>query len=217
MTGLLEARPWLQNDSLARSNWSGFSLCMGIFRQTFVIESCLPVQEAWRKLLPVVKTNLLRCGECGQVLAGPFCSHCGQPAPPPLPQTWVQRHFSSGGFEFEGDLSPQEFNISRIISYRNSCIPIIRGRFEPSGAGTRIVIDMKMHPLGYVFLVGSATLSFSVLSMLAGSGQGLPVTGIVAFAAPCFFFAVSWVAFASEAGTARAALNRFWPPVGCSS
>ena len=34
------------------------------------------------------------------------------------------RHFSSGGFEFEGDISPQAFNVSRIISYRNSCIQV---------------------------------------------------------------------------------------------
>jgi hypothetical protein len=188
---------------------------MGIFRQKFVIESFLPVQEAWRKLLPVVKTNLPICAECGQTLDGAgavrFCSYCGQPTPPHLPQTWMQRHFSSGGFEFEGDVSPQAFNISRIISYRNSCIPIIRGRFEPSAIGTRIVIEMKMNSLGYVFLVGGITISFVVLSILAVNGQGLPVTGIAAFAAPCFIFLVCWIAFAAEAGTARAALSRFWP------
>lgn len=161
----------------------------------------------------MVKTNLPICAECGQTLAGAgavrFCSNCGQPAPPHLPQTWVQRHFSSGGFEFEGDVSPQEFNVSRIISYRNSCIPVIRGRFEPSAAGTRIVIEMKMHPLGYVFLVGRITISFVVLSILAVNGQGFPVTAVAAFAAPCFIFTVCWVAFALEASTARAALRRF--------
>ena len=190
------------------------SIYMGIFRQGFVIDSVLPVQDAWRKLLPVVKTYLPICVECGQTLGGVgpirFCSNCGQPAPPPLQQTWVQRHFSSG-FEFEGDVSPQAFNISRIISYRNSCIPVIRGRFEPSAAGTKIVIEMKMHPLGYVFLVGGTTIPFVVLSILAGDGQGVPVTAIAAFAAPCFLFTVCWVAFAGEAGTARAALSRLWP------
>jgi hypothetical protein len=123
----------------------------------------------------------------------------------------MQRHFTSGGFEFEGDLSPQGFNITRIISYRNSCIPEIRGRFEPSETGTKIVIEMTMHPLGYVLLVGGAGMSFTVLSMLAGSGQGLPVTAILAFAGPCVFFAVCWLAFAGEASTARGALSRVWP------
>lgn len=103
----------------------------------------------------MVKTNLPVCVECGQTLpesgAVRFCSKCGQPILP-LPQTWGQGLFASGGFEFEGDVSPQGFNITR-ITYRNSCIPVIRGRFEPSAIGTRIVIEMNMHPLGYVFLV----------------------------------------------------------------
>lgn len=175
-----------------------------------MIDSCLPIEEAWRKLLPLVKTNLRLCAECGQILAGHFCSRCGQPAPPPLQQSWAQRHFSSGGFEFEGDLSPRQFNISRIISYRNSCIPDIRGRFEPLAAGTRIVIEMKMNPLGYVFLIGGAAVSFIVPTILAVSGVGSAVTGLAAFVGPCFIFAVCWVAFAAEAGNARAALSRIW-------
>lgn len=187
---------------------------MGIFRQKFVIESLLPSTEAWKKLLPAVKTDRPMCAECGQILAGGgavrFCSNCGQPAPPPLPRSWAQRHFSTGGFEFEGCLSPQEFTISRIVSYRNSCIPVIRGRFEPSATGTRIVVEMKMHPLGYVFMVGGTTISFVVLSILAVNSPGTPVTGIGALAAPCFIFAVCWVAFAAEASTARAALSRRW-------
>jgi hypothetical protein len=123
----------------------------------------------------------------------------------------MQRHFSSGGFEFEGDISLQGFNITRIISYRNSCIPVIRGRFEPSDTGTRLVIEMTMHPMGYVFLVLGAAISFGVLSTFALDGQGSPVAAIAAFAAPCFIIAVCWVAFAGEASTARGALGRIWP------
>src|ERR1700733_10296347 len=126
---------------------------MAVFRQRFEIESLLPMQEAWKKLLPMVRTNLPICAGCGQALpeagAVRFCSKCGQPAGA-LPQTWEHGLFTSDGFEFEGDVSPQGFNISRIISYRNSCIPVIQGRFEPSATGTRIVIEMNMHPLGYV-------------------------------------------------------------------
>ena len=185
---------------------------MGIFRQTFVIDSALPAQEVWKKLLPVVKTNLPVCTECGNPVGGlHVCSLCGQPVPPPLPQTWTQRLFSSGGFEFEGDVSAQGFNITRIISYRNSCIPIVSGRFEPSATGTRIVIEMKMHPLGYVLLVGGAAISFVVFSALAGDGQASPVTAIAAFAVPCFFLVVCWLAFAGEARAARGALGRVWP------
>jgi hypothetical protein len=72
------------------------------------------------------------------------------------------------------------------------------------------VIEMKMHPMGYLFLVGGMTIPFVALSLIAVSGQGLPMTAVAAFAAPCFIFTVCWVAFAAEASIARAALSRFW-------
>jgi hypothetical protein len=189
------------------------SFHMAIFRQTFEIESSLPVQEAWRNLLPVVKTNLPICAECGQTLpeagAVRFGSKCGQPARP-LPQTWGQGLFACGGYEFEGDVSVQGFDVSRLINYRNSCVPVIQGRFEPSAIGTRIIIEMNMHPLGYVFLVGGAMISFVVVSVLA-SDQGSPLAAAAAFGVPCLIFTVCWIAFAAEARTAWAALSRLWP------
>jgi hypothetical protein len=69
---------------------------------------------------------------------------------------------------------------------------------------------MNMHPFGWVFLIGATTVSFFVLSILALSGQGLPATAILAFAAPCFFCIAAWAAFTVEANTARAALRRLW-------
>jgi hypothetical protein len=192
---------------------------MAIFRQRFVIETLFPVDEARKKLLAVVKTDLPKCAKCGDMLAAPgalFCSSCGQAvsrhAPPPQP--WLQRaFFSRRGFEFEGNIWPQGFRISRIINYRNSCIPIITGRFEPSSAGTRIVIEMKMHPLGWVFLVGGMGLSFLVPVVIVFSGDNGPssnVLAIVPFAAPCFIWMVCWLAFAAEASVARTAIRRIW-------
>jgi hypothetical protein len=179
---------------------------MALFRRQLVIESLLPPQEAWRNLLTVVKTNQTQCAACGQPLAGAthFCSHCGQPVAPPLPRTAQP--------QFEGYISPREFNITRIINYRNSRIPVIRGRFEPSPTGTKIVIEMTMHPFGYVFPIGGATLAFFVVSTLASDSQGFPVTAIAALAAPCVIALVCWIAFTSEANTARTALSQLWPP-----
>src|ERR1700722_6519969 len=140
--------------SVARS-WS----FVAIFRQSFAIESPFPIGDAWKRLLAVTQTDRPTCAGCGHILTLPgahFCSNCGQPVSlrAGLPKPWLLRALSSRkGFEFEGPVSPQKFQISRIISYRNSCIPMISGRFEPAGAGTRIVIEMRMHPLGYVFLI----------------------------------------------------------------
>ncbi len=191
---------------------------MEIFRQRFAIESPYPVDEARGKLLAVVRTDLPKCEKCGEMLAARgalFCSSCGQAVSrrAPLPKPWLLRAFSSRqGFEFEGSIRPEGFWISRIISYRNSCIPIVTGRFEPSGAGTRITIEMNMHPLGWVFLVGGMGLSFTIPTAILSANQSSSssVLAIVAFAAPCFIFMVCWLAFGAEASIARAAMRRIW-------
>jgi hypothetical protein len=191
---------------------------MAIFRQRFAIESLFPMDDAWKRLLAATKTDRPTCAGCGHILDGKvarFCSSCGQPVSPQasLPKPWLLRAFSSRkGFEFEGCVSPQEFRISRIISYRNSCIPIISGRFEPFGAGTRIVIEMAMHPLGYVFLVPGMGLSFLVPVMIlaGGNAPSSAFFAILPFAAPCFIGGLCWFVFAAEAGVAREALSRIW-------
>lgn len=190
---------------------------MAIFRQRFAIASPLPVDEARRKLLAVVKTRLPKCEKCGELLTGTgvlFCSSCGQAVnQDAVPrQSFLRRAFSRQGFEFEGSVWPQGFGISRIIYYRNACIPIVIGRFEANGGGTRIVIDMTMHPLGWLLLVGSMGLSFVVPLAILSGGQSSSnnVLAIVAVAGPCFICLVCRLAFAAEASTARGMMERIW-------
>ena len=119
----------------------------------------------------MAKTNLPTCTRCGEVaIAGRRARFCalrpGMDSAPAPQKPWAERLFSRStrlGFQFEGYLSPKDFSISRIISYRNCCIPVLRGRFEPTTAGTRAAIDMKMNGLGYVPLVPAAALSFIAL------------------------------------------------------
>ena len=53
---------------------------------------------------------------------------------------------------FEGDVSREGFKITRIIKYRNSFAPIIRGTFKQSPTGTSVLIRMSLHPFVIVFL-----------------------------------------------------------------
>jgi len=194
---------------------------MAIFRKSLVIESPFPVDDARKRLLAVVKTGQPKCAKCEEILAAwdaLFCSSCGQAvnrqASPPQP--WLRRAFPSRkGFEFEGAIWPQGFRVSRIIYYRNSCIPIVTGRFEPSSTGTRIVIEMKMHPLGWVLLVGGMGMFFFVPGAIlaGGAGSSSTVLTIVAFAAPCFIYLMCWLGFAGEASVACAAMTRIWEGV----
>ena len=60
--------------------------------------------------------------------------------------------FSSHHAEFEGHISPDGFKITRILSYRNSFVPVITGRFLPRGSGTKIAIRMRVHLLATAFM-----------------------------------------------------------------
>jgi hypothetical protein len=209
---------FVESDSGSRPQPGGSWRFVAIFRQSFAIESPFPMQDVWKRLLAVTKTDRPTCAGCGHTLTlqeARFCSSCGQPASPQasLPKPWLLRAFSSRhGFEFEGSVSPEAFRISRIISYRNSCIPIISGRFEPSGAGTRIVMEMTMHPLGYVLLIPGMGLSFLVPVMIlaGGTAPSSAFFSILPFAAPCVIGGTCFVAFAGEAATARGTLSRIW-------
>lgn len=54
--------------------------------------------------------------------------------------------------DFEGQLRGNEFEIKRIISYRNSFLPIIKGQLQTIGTGTRIIVKMRIHVAVMVFM-----------------------------------------------------------------
>lgn len=68
-----------------------------------------------------------------------------------------------GSLEYEGLLLPHEFNIQRIISYRNSFLPQIKGRIVPQNNGCKINITMRLSDFVSVFMciwLGFLGLSF---------------------------------------------------------
>jgi hypothetical protein len=54
--------------------------------------------------------------------------------------------------DFEGQLRGNEFEIKRIINYRNSFLPIIKGRIQTIGTGTRITVNMRIHVAVMAFM-----------------------------------------------------------------
>ncbi|QIZ72295.1 hypothetical protein [Oxynema aestuarii] len=54
---------------------------------------------------------------------------------------------------YQGEIGDRSFKISRIIHYRNSFLPVIDGRIEPNGTGSKISINMKLHPFVLVFML----------------------------------------------------------------
>ena len=81
------------------------------------------------------------------------------------------RFFRGGSKYFEGDVSDSGFKLTRIISYRNSFLPIIKGSFEERASGLKVDVSMSMHPFVIAFMlfwfggvgIGFITMLFSFI------------------------------------------------------
>src|SRR5690242_14915733 len=54
---------------------------------------------------------------------------------------------------FEGVVEGPRFEVRRIIHYRNSFLPHVRGAIEPAAAGARLVGTMRLHSAVAAFMV----------------------------------------------------------------
>ena len=67
---------------------------------------------------------------------------------------------------FEGEVSATDFNIRPIISYRNSFIPIIKGTIRPTENGSKVKLEMNLHPFVKYFVtmwLGMVGMGFFML------------------------------------------------------
>ena len=95
------------------------------------------------------------------------------------PKKWLR--FGSGARAFEGAVSESSFEVQRIIHYRNSFLPQIRGdiRAASQGAlGCTISIRMSLHPFVLIFMA----VWLGVVSVAAvGTLTSVSPSGVVAF------------------------------------
>jgi hypothetical protein len=114
---------------------------------------------------------------------------------------------------FEGVVSDEGFEITRIIDYRNSFLPVIQGRFYPHVNGVRVEITMRLHV---------AVLIFSVfwLSMVGVSAVGaashilatrsVDAATLIPLGMLLFFYLMSTIGFGVEAKKASNLLNKLF-------
>ncbi|MBD2580340.1 hypothetical protein [Oscillatoria sp. FACHB-1406] len=100
-------------------------------------------------------------------------------------------NLSSNRAPYEGTISDDGFKITRVIHYRNSFLPVIRGTLESLPPGTVVRITMKLHPfvLGFVgfwcLAWYSAVIPLSIAGVMPTGMIGLfllwPTLALVAF------------------------------------
>jgi hypothetical protein len=68
--------------------------------------------------------------------------------------------------EFRGHVSENGFRIRRNIRGRNSYLPLIKGKLEPTANGTRVILTFTLHPIVLItlaaFIVWAEILAVSI-------------------------------------------------------
>lgn len=127
--------------------------------------------------------------------------------------------FRMGGGEkvFQGNVYSHNFEISRIISYRNSFLPQIKGNIKPNNNSIIIDIKMHLHPFVIVFLfiwfVGvilGCIVTATVLIYSLIQGSALSPGLIIPFAMLAFGIGLSTIPFWSEVKKAKSELNKIF-------
>jgi hypothetical protein len=114
--------------------------------------------------------------------------------------------FSRHHAPYEGTVSETGFKISRIIHYRNSFLPVIRGRFEPQVDGTTAIhIHMGVHTFVIAFLGFWCSIWFGISIPLALIGN---LIGLIFICIATAILVGFWLAFWTEADRDRHALSK---------
>ncbi len=74
---------------------------------------------------------------------------------------------------FQGTVEHDGFKITRIIHYRNSFLPVVRGRFAPGPSGFTVTVTMRLHPFVMAFMcLWFGGVGLGVVASLAGLAFG---------------------------------------------
>jgi hypothetical protein len=98
---------------------------------------------------------------------------------------------------FQGDVGADSFEISRIIGYRNSFLPLVSGRLHGAGSRSTISVEMKIHPLALVLMIVIAAAMLLVAGTLAFAGEALALIPVLVM--PTLFYGIVLWAFWFEA------------------
>jgi hypothetical protein len=129
------------------------------------------------------------------------------------PKRLMRWGWSTSAKPFEGAITGDRFEMSRIIRYRNSFLPQISGQIRQGYQGAAIDLTLQMHPLVLIFMavwlaaVGGAALLFLSTALGSGSFQAF---GLIPIGMFVFGVLLCTLSFNFEASKAKALLNQLF-------
>lgn len=113
--------------------------------------------------------------------------------------------------EYEGSVTHNSFEINRIINYRNSFLPQIKGTIDTSNAGTQIDITMKLHVFVLVFLIfwcSFATMFFVGMCTKAVQDREVSVMLLIPLLMLLFVYILTMFGFKTESKKSKEFLRK---------
>jgi hypothetical protein len=111
---------------------------------------------------------------------------------------------------FQGTVSDRVFRITRVIDYRNSFLPVVRGRIEDAPAGARVEVSMRLHPAVFGFMLfwfGFLTIILVVIVAIAAIEQTFSPFFVVPLGMFAFGYALTTGGFKVESRRSRERLE----------
>lgn len=93
----------------------------------------------------------------------------------PLPKSEVLERLgyntgSNGGKRFRGTIAHDSFAITRVITYRNSFLPQIRGTISETASGTDIALSLRLEKAVRIFMaIWLSVAALALIGILAAS------------------------------------------------
>ena len=119
----------------------------------------------------------------------------------------ITREDNTAGPPFLGTVG-RTFRLRRDIRYRNSFLPLIRGRIVPSARGSRVNVTMFVHRLLALFMIfWFSGLGYGVVQLWVHRKQAVPFAVLIPAAMILFGLALMLACFIPEAIKAKRLLE----------
>ncbi len=131
------------------------------------------------------------------------------------PYQMFRNTFKQPNKPYNGKIQETSFRITRNINYRNSFLPVIKGKIMPNdyGKGSQINITMSLHSFVIVFMtfwlfmVGGGGIS--LLFLMISSGKFM-LEGLIPVGMFIFGCLLTIIPFKIEANIAKKFLQELW-------
>ena len=152
--------------------------------ERLTIETALTIEEAQRRLAEAVE-----------------------------PRKYGRWSLKASSKPFEGSVTGEQFQISRVIGYRNSFLPRISGHIRQGPGGATIDLTLALHPAVLIFMavwllgVGCAAVAVMSASLSAGTFE---LFGLIPVGMFVFGVLLCTLSFNFEAAKAKSLLKQLF-------